>query len=1454
MANEIGVLARLQFDTSQFTSSSGRAAAEVANQFKTVGEGVDKPFLSAFARVSTAAREALQMPRSSTGSLDLSSQIEQLTRARDAAFEEGVALRELQSAALAAAAAGRGNAESLRAEADGYMAAARAAEVKAASLRGQIGNMEAIQGELVQTASVTRSSANADDEVAHASGRASIAKMELMHVVRSSSDAFAAGAPVMQIFSMEMGRVAEAAALAGGGTGALGTIGSFLGGPWGLVVTGAVAVLTPFVAKLFEQNDALGEAIEKLRSDAAAHEIDRQAHEAFRHTAEGLTAAIREQDEALQHASLSARQNAVVAEHRAEQQLVEITTTRAATQATLNYAEALQVANRAQATRGGVQGEAASLGLSAQDDRISALRASLALNDASIRGATDAVSRSHAAIAAIDAQELSTPIGRINREYAEMARRASEAAIATGHVTTALTDQLLQIERNHQAALRTEQDRQSAARRDANATARAGPLTDFEMPVSGYHVTSPFGVTRPGHTHAGVDLAVPVGTEVRAPAGGAISFSGNDGPNAGNTIKLELGAGTQAVFMHLSEMLVHPGETVTAGQVIGRSGGARGAEGSGDSTGPHLHYEVREHGRAVNPLTGRFPTDESQAGDAGQRAAAAAARTQAEATRAAQELLTYNQLNADTVAGINSRWDEQPKLIDQARADAQHLDEIIAAYRDHTGEATHATAEQSTAMIAAAQAARQTIVQGLDRPFQAFVRSQREGLAVQQLTLQGRDAEASALQTALRLQEQMGPLTREQLATIEQSAEAQQRIADAIEDQRRVVSLYTGAVGDAQKVFDNFLSTLQNGNAGSAISGLVSGWTNTFATLQRNLLSNAIFGGVDRDIERYVRQMTGQQTPAEILQQQSRDAGAALSDGIDRNVNALDRLTAAFTTAGGRLRDGSLDPISASGGDWSSISDSMASSTFGGFGPDIAVSSRAQYAPANDNGSEIVVTGARELSAAAHDQLTASGVLGVMIDRFSTNLEHLGVHIPLQISKELARDLPTVLQGASIGQLGGSVFASITGGKNNSTASAIGGALGEVAGKAIGNTVGKAAGSLLGSLGSAAGPIGAVVGGILGNIVGGLFTKPTWSNATLSTTSTGQVSADTNAAGRGSAAVAAASAEAKSVASAVDSILDQLGATVQSLAPITLGTFDGKYRVDTQGRTGSMDSKHMPGVKDFGDDQQSAIAYAVAYELSHAVITGISKASQKILSEDGDVNAQLAKVMMIEQIPKDLKAMLDPVGAAIDTFNAKWKKTLDALNEGGASADQLAQAQQLYDLQLAQVKNSTASASQALKDFLTSLNVGPNSPLSLRDQEAAAKTSLQPFLDEINSGQSVDQSKYQDAAKAFLDIERQLYGSTQDYFDAFNLIQAETNKAIAAIDNAVPITAGVPDPFTKATADSTAATATNTGTTNELLSQVTDQLGNIAGILSSIGYSGQDLSAFLGTSRVFKTG
>lgn len=94
--------------------------------------------------------------------------------------------------------------------------------------------------------------------------------------------------------------------------------------------------------------------------------------------------------------------------------------------------------------------------------------------------------------------------------------------------------------------------------------------------------------------HRGVDFSLPTGTPVRATAAGTVAVVERQA-GLGLLVKVDHGHGLQTVYAHLGRTLVRPGDAVAVGAVIARSGN------SGRSTGPHLHYEVRVDGRAVNP-------------------------------------------------------------------------------------------------------------------------------------------------------------------------------------------------------------------------------------------------------------------------------------------------------------------------------------------------------------------------------------------------------------------------------------------------------------------------------------------------------------------------------------------------------------------------------------------------------------------------------------------------------------------------------------------------------------------------------------------------------------------------------------------------------------------------------------------------------------------------------------
>lgn len=131
----------------------------------------------------------------------------------------------------------------------------------------------------------------------------------------------------------------------------------------------------------------------------------------------------------------------------------------------------------------------------------------------------------------------------------------------------------------------------------AYAQPNAAPM---QWPVSG-QISSPFGERKnplgPGDDfHPGLDIAADEGSPIAAAAPGRVISAGPDG-GYGNLIVLDNGNGLTTRYAHCSQIFARVGETVTAGETIGAVGS------TGSSTGPHLHFEVRDGDRPVDPVS-----------------------------------------------------------------------------------------------------------------------------------------------------------------------------------------------------------------------------------------------------------------------------------------------------------------------------------------------------------------------------------------------------------------------------------------------------------------------------------------------------------------------------------------------------------------------------------------------------------------------------------------------------------------------------------------------------------------------------------------------------------------------------------------------------------------------------------------------------------------------------------
>ncbi|MFG3661364.1 M23 family metallopeptidase [Streptomyces sp. NPDC047706] len=180
---------------------------------------------------------------------------------------------------------------------------------------------------------------------------------------------------------------------------------------------------------------------------------------------------------------------------------------------------------------------------------------------------------------------------------------AAAANTSTAAATTASTGVAHAVEA--QAAAQAKAATVAAAKKANAKSVAAKKAVGWTAPVKGYSLSASYaqagGMWQ--STHSGQDFAVPTGTRVMAAHGGTVVKAGGngagDGPAYGNAVVIKHGNGTYSQYAHLSRVDVRVGQVVATGQKIALSGN------TGNSSGPHLHFEIRtsaNYGTAIDPV------------------------------------------------------------------------------------------------------------------------------------------------------------------------------------------------------------------------------------------------------------------------------------------------------------------------------------------------------------------------------------------------------------------------------------------------------------------------------------------------------------------------------------------------------------------------------------------------------------------------------------------------------------------------------------------------------------------------------------------------------------------------------------------------------------------------------------------------------------------------------------
>lgn len=782
----------------------------------------------------------------------------------------------------------------------------------------------------------------------------------------------------------------------------------------------------------------------------------------------------------------------------------------------------------------------------------------------------------------------------------------------------------------------------------------------------------------------------------------------------------------------------------------------------------------------------------------GRSSADKAASGQSSADKAAKEaarLADFGERAAESIARINERFDASPRLIDQAAQATRQLDEIIA----DLAERKPVNFEQ---MIADAQAAKSTIEEALLRPIEEIREQSEQRLQIEQALSQGRTDEAQALQEIFRLRQTTGKVTAEQADEVREIVRLEQERIRYLQDQQRLFLAQLDVVEQVQRSLTDLLS------------GRSTNFFGDFKQALRDLQGQRLFEDIFGETFRSIREELQFNTPLGR-------ANKALADETTKTTSTVTRLETSLDGLGDavdRARDKLLSDFDRE---------------FGAANDNVGLGAASLGRRANDL---LFVAGFGTIS--VNGNRGGNGISQVEIARRSiTDLagrisSSIGSSIAAQLEDVLGPRFASMLGDVIGGYIGGKALAGTTGGilgglqnltKGIPGLGGISDAFGIAGSGAIVGTNVAGISKLLGIRGSTTGaqiggalgsfipiPGGQIIGAIAGNLLGGLLKGTPRGSATIGGIG-GSLGVTGISGNRGSLKDAAGNL-AGSVLEAIDRIAEQLGAQVNSSAGrVSIGQRKDNLRVDPTGRG---ITKIGNGAIDFGQDAEAAIAFAVRDLIQDGVITGLKASEQRLLTAGNDIEASLRDVLDFRSVFDRLKEIRDPIGAAVDAVTREFDRYRDLFRRANADAAELATLEELAGIERARaIQEATDRVAGSLKGLLDSLQLG-DSGLSLRTRQGNAQSRFDALAARVAAGDASAFDDFADISQQLLDIERQLFGSTQAYFDRLQQVTALTEKAIAGQTNVASISPSAP------------AIANEAASINRALSSQTDALAS----------------------------
>ncbi|WP_454883999.1 tape measure protein [Sphingomonas oryzagri] len=375
-------------------------------------------------------------------------------------------------------------------------------------------------------------------------------------------------------------------------------------------------------------------------------------------------------------------------------------------------------------------------------------------------------------------------------------------------------------------------------------------------------------------------------------------------------------------------------------------------------------------------------------------------------------------------------------------------------------------------------------------------------------------------------------------------------------------------------------------------------------------------------------------------------------------------------------------------------------------------------------------------------------------------------------------------------------------------------------GKALGVQTSKLGSEVGGALGSVFGPVGSVLGAIGGGIIGGLFKSAPKGATNVSLDSYGNI-VKGDSSGNNAKAITASQGAATSVGSGLNNIAQTLGAMLTGDPQVSIGTYKGKWRVQTNGtdklKGGGSGADTLT---DFGKDGEAdAIQFAIIAALKQGVLTGLSEFSEQVLKNATDIDAATALAAKYENVLKSLKTWQDPVGAAVDAITKPLDQLITSMKANGATAADIANVETERTHELQEALKSNVSG---FTDLLDTLNgASGKTSLALLNEEMAQFKSYQS---DLAAGKTVDEDAFTALANKIASNAGDVYDpNSSAYQDIISALKDATTSAIGNYTsqwNADTANDGTTAAINSQTDSITAAQ----GVTNDYLSQILSAL------------------------------